>query len=331
MRRAAAIAFAFCAGVAPGLAADWVLETIPTPGPVKAVETVGNEPCIAIGGGWFRTIVGTHAITLVATVGPPRRPLPPDALPDGRVVEGRRTVARAWLAEPTARYDHGVLGDAIEAGSLVVERRDGRRDVVRLPSDAVFEDLEPRIADLDGEERIVVVKSHVQRGSALAVAGERNGRFEILAETPPIGSPHRWLNPAGIADFDGDGRIDIAVVQMPHAAGRLQLWSWRNGGLEKSIELPDVANHVIGSRVLRMSAVADFDGDGRPDLAIPSFDRRELRIIAFAPMVRDIARLRLPARVVTEVSLLQDEAGAPAAIVGLENGGLVVIRRARRG
>lgn len=330
MTRAVAIAFALVAGILPAKA-DWVLETIPTPGPVKAVESVANQPRVAIGGGWFRTIVGTHAITLVATVGPLRRPLPPEALPDGRIAEGRRTVARTWLAEPTGRYGHGVLGDAIEAGSLVVERRDGRRDVVRLESDAVFEDLEPRIADLDGEERIVVVKSYVQRGSALAVVGERDGRFEIVAETPPLGGPHRWLNPAGIADFDGDGRADIAVVQMPHAAGRLQLWSWRNGGLEKTFEIPDVANHVSGSRVLRMSAVADFDGDGRPDLAIPSFDRRELRIIAFAPTVRDVTRLRLPARATTELSVLQDETGASAVILGLENGGLVVIRRARRG
>lgn len=173
-----------------------------------------------------------------------------------------------------------MLGDAIESGSLVVECRDGRRDVVKLESDALFEDLEPRIADLGGDERIAVVKSYLDHGSVLAVIGERDGRFEIFAETPPLGGPHRWLNPAGIADFDGDGRADIAVVQMPHAVRRLQLWSWCNGCMEKTVEVPDTANHVIGSRVLRISAVADFDGDGRPDLAIPSFDRRELRIIA---------------------------------------------------
>ena len=45
---------------------------------------------------------------------------------------GKHDIARAWLAEPTTRYDHGILGDAIEASSLVIERRDGTRHVVRL-------------------------------------------------------------------------------------------------------------------------------------------------------------------------------------------------------
>jgi hypothetical protein len=331
--RTAAIAVAAAlAGLAPGKADEWRLEVIPTVGPVKAIETVADDPRIAIGGGWFRTIVGATAITLVATIGPPQRPRPPDALPDGRIAEGKRDVARAWLADPTDRYSHGVLGDAIEAGSLVIERRDGRRDAVKLDPDAVFEDLEPRIADLggDGRDRIVVVKSYLHHGSALAVIGERDRRFAIVAETPPIGTPNRWLNPAGIADFDADGRTDIALVRMPHAAGVLELWSWSDGRLQRTLELPDVSNHAIGSRVLRMSAVADFDGDGRPDLAIPSFDRRELRIIAFAPKLRDIARIRLPARVATEVGLFKDGDGTPTPIIGLDNGALVVIRKSPR-
>jgi hypothetical protein len=256
--------------------------------------------------------------------------LPAGALPDGRMAEGAGEVARAWLAEPTDRYDHAVLGDAIEAASLVVERKDRRRDTVRLSADAVFEDIEPRITDLGGGDgdKIVVVKSYLDRGSALAVVGERDGRFDIIAETPPAGAPRRWLNPAGIADFDGDGTVDIALVRMPHVLGRLELWSWRDKTLKKSHELDDTANHVIGSRALRLSAVADFDGDGRPDLAIPSFDRRTLRIIGFAPAPREIARISLPARATTDFAPINDAAGHPAILLGLDNGALVVARRA---
>ena len=72
----------------------------------------------------------------------PARPKPPEgALPDGRVAIGTHDIARAWLAEPVTRYDHGILGDKIEAGSLVIETRDGKQQTVRLKNDAVFEDL----------------------------------------------------------------------------------------------------------------------------------------------------------------------------------------------
>jgi len=330
--RTVALAAAILAGASPSPAADWMLQTVPAAGPVKAIETVDGEPAVAIGSGWFRIITDNNRARLVATAGPLQRPLPDGALPDGRIAEGARNTARAWLADPTDRYDHGVLGDAIEAASVVVERRDRRREAVSLKSDAVFEDLQPRIADLggDGGDKILVVKSYLKRGSALAVIGERDGKYAVIAETPPVGAPHRWLNPAGVADFNGDGAIDIALVRMPHALGRLELWSWRGGQLEKTLELADVSNHVIGSRALRMSAVADFDGDGHPDLAIASFDRRELRIIGFAPNARDIARIALPARAVTDFALMKDAAGHPAVLLGLENGALAMARKAAR-
>jgi hypothetical protein len=329
LTRTAALAAAITAALISGANAQWQLQPVPTVGPVKTIETVEGEPAIAIGHGWFRIIAEAGRIRLVATAGPLQRPLPPGALPDGRIAEGWRSIARAWFADPTDRYRHGVLGDAIEAASLVIEKSDRERDTVRLSADAVFEDLTPRIANLgdNGSDKVVVVKSYLDRGSALALVGQRQGRFQIVAETPPIGTPHRWLNPAGIADFDGDGATEIALVRMPHALGRLELWSWRDQVLKKSLELGDFANHAIGSRALGMSAVADFDGDGRPDLAIPSFDRRTLRIVSFAPAARDLARIVLPARATTDFALMRDAAGRPAVLLGLDNGALVLVRR----
>ena len=129
----------------------WKIEAVETSRPVRELVEVGGEPRIATASGWFRT---------VADGAPPRfPPIPAGALRDGRIAAGKREIARAWLAEPTNRYGHGVLGDAIEAASIVVERKDGRREIVRLGNDSVFEDLEPRIADFGGGEKIVAVKS----------------------------------------------------------------------------------------------------------------------------------------------------------------------------
>ena len=208
------------------------------------------------------------------------------------------------------RYDHGILGDKIEAGGLVIETRDGKRRPVRLKDDAVFEDLEPRLADLDrdGHDEVIVVKSYLKRGSALAVIGERRGRYEIVAETPPLGGPHRWLDPAGIADFTGDGKLDIALVRQPHVVGALELWSWRDGTLRKIAEVADAANHIAGTRAIDMAATADFDGDGIADLAFPSLDR-SLRIVGFAPAAHEIANVPLPAKAVTNLGLVAESAG----------------------
>ena len=110
-------------------------------------------------------------------------------MPDGRVAAGKREIARAWLAEPTNRYGHGVLGDAIEAASIVVERKGGKRETVRLGNDSVFEDLEPRIADFGGGEKIVAVKSYLAAGSALAVIGEATGASRSLPRRRPSERP----------------------------------------------------------------------------------------------------------------------------------------------
>ena len=158
----------------------------------------------------------------------------------------------------------------------VIERRDGRHGSVTLGRDAVFEDISPRIASIDGRDWIVVVKSYLDRGSALAVIDADN--MTIAAETPPIGRAHAWLD-RGISTDDGNGTTDIALVRQPHVVGRLELWSWKDRKLTKVIEIADVSNYFIGSRALGLSWTADFDGDGHPDLAVPSLDRRTLRII----------------------------------------------------
>lgn len=245
----------------------------------------------------------------------------PGALADFRIARGTGLIAEAWFADSTTRYDHFVLGSRYEAGSLVVRLADGSQRKLVLPHSSVFEDRQPRLADLDGDgiDEIVVVHSHLDRGAALAVVGLRHDRLEIVAETPPTGIPRTWLNPAGIADFDGDGRLDIAYVQMPHALGLLRVWTLRAGKLVQIAQVPGVSNHVNGSRRMGLSAVADFDGDGVPDLAVPSFDRGSLRVLTFKGGARELSRHPLPAQAVDDFSLEVME-GRPSVVIGLAGG-----------
>ena len=216
----------------------------------------------------------------------------PGAIADLRVARGAGTIAEAWLADATTRYRHFVLGSPYEAASLMVRLRDGRLLRLTLPDDSVFEDRQPRLADLDGDgiDEIVLVRSYLGRGAALAVIALRSEALSIVAETPPTGSLHTWLNPAGIADFDGDGRTDIAYVQMPHVLGLLRVWTLRPDGLVEIASMPDTSNHVMGSPHLGLSAVADFDGDGVADLAVPTKDRKYLRFLSFKGGARELGR-----------------------------------------
>ena len=191
----------------------------------------------------------------------------------------------AVLTAPTEDYRHGILGDPIEAsGFCAVNLWTGEAATVSLAPGSVFEDLRVRLVDLTGDGRVefVVIRSYLDRGAALAVYHLVEGRIEPLAETPPIGIANRWLNPAGAADFDGDGRIEIAYVETPHIGGTLRVWELVEGRLRQEQAVEGFSNHAIGSRALDLSAVLDWNADGTPDLALPDAARRRLRIVSFA-------------------------------------------------
>lgn len=171
----------------------------------------------------------------------------------------------AWYEDPTTRYAHGVLGDTVEAGTLAVQAApfpECRVVRVTLPDAEVFEDIAPRLVDLDGDQRaeIVVVQSHRDLGARLAIYGLRGGSLRLRAATPNIGRPNRWLAPVGAGDLDGDGAVEIAYVDRPHLARTLRVWRYEAGGLTEIAAASGLTNHRIGEAVIS-SGIRDC-GDG---------------------------------------------------------------------
>lgn len=153
-------------------------------------------------------------------------------------------IVAAEYTQPTTRYDHGVLGDAVEWGALQVRLADGRVQTFVLPETLVFEDIAPRLADLDGDgaPEVIVVESSLTMGGRLAVWGAA-GR---ITATPHIGTRNRWLAPVGAADLDGDGRTEIAFVDRPHLAKVLRVWRYEAGRLTEVAAADGFSNHQIG-------------------------------------------------------------------------------------
>lgn len=153
-------------------------------------------------------------------------------------------IVAARYDDPTTRYDHGILGDAVEHGALVLRTAGGRTLRFVLPETRVFEDTVPRLADLDGDgaREVIVVETDLARGARLAVYDETG----LVAATAFIGQTHRWLAPVGAADLDGDGRVEIAYVDRPHLARTLRVLRYRPGRLEHLADLPGLTNHRIG-------------------------------------------------------------------------------------
>ncbi|MEO0484607.1 MAG: VCBS repeat-containing protein [Pseudomonadota bacterium] len=207
-------------------------------------------------------------------------------------------IAAARYTEPTDRYPHAVLGDAIEHAGLEVTLASGARVGIRWPDTIVFEDIAPRVVDVtgDGAPEVIVVESHDRRGARLAVYGLKDATLRLLAATDFIGTRFRWLAVVGAADLDGDGAIEIAYVDRPHLAKTLRVWrvvslDADTTMLENAGTLPGVTNHRIGEDYIS-GGIRDCGGAPEMIVADASWTRILAVTLADTLETRDIGPFR---------------------------------------
>ncbi len=188
-------------------------------------------------------------------------------------------ITAARFAEPTGRYDHAILGDALEWGALVLTLADGQVVRLRLPETRVFEDLAPRlIAGNDGQVLAMVVETDLERGARLALY-DAGG---VVAATPFIGRTHRWLAPVGAADLDGDGRVEVAYIDRPHLARTLRIWRLTPRGLVEVASAGGLTNHRIGWDFIPGGIRDCGAGAGKetgPEIIVASGDWRQVMAV----------------------------------------------------
>ncbi|SDY83756.1 Repeat domain-containing protein [Jannaschia faecimaris] len=191
----------------------------------------------------------------------------------------------AWYEQATDVYGHGIMGKVADAERLVVHvQRDGEGGCPYVRTEAgedhVFEDIAPRVADVDGDGRseIITVRSSLTQGAQLVVYALRRDTLQILAATPYIGRRHRWLAPAAVGDLDGDGHIEIAYVDRPHLAKTLRIWRYAHGELREVASAGDLTNHAIGDEVIH-GGLRDC-GQG-PEIVLSDAGRDRMLAVTF--------------------------------------------------
>jgi hypothetical protein len=214
-------------------------------------------------------------------------------IPNSQVASGKNDIASAWLGTPTMRYPHKALGGTTHAGSLhvLVNSTNGKQQeiVYELPFTRVFEDRIPRLVDLDGDGRdeIMLIESDALKGSATVVyalqtnsMSKSSKTIKIIerARSPQTGSTFRWLNPVGVADFDSDGKLDIASVITPHIGGLLTLYRFEPPKLVPFAQTMDTSNHRMGDLEQQLAVIVNRDGV-RPTIIVPDMQLKSLHAL----------------------------------------------------
>ncbi|WP_417686012.1 hypothetical protein [Roseibium sp.] len=300
---------------------------------VAALVSAGFALISAATAGATGTNGWTLSVASPSIVPPPRPTMPaptPDGLPDGEVAtHDIGDIRQAWYTDPTDRYGHGILGDAIEAGTLKVKTAAGNILSLKLPAAEVFEDRTPRLADLDGDGavEVITIRSSTRLGASVTIYGlSASGELTEKAATEFIGRSNRWLNIAAIAGFAGNGRLQIAYVETPHIGGTLHLYDYVQGKLVRLASQHGFSNHAIGSRHMDLSLPVDLDGGpARNALIVPNARRSTLKVMSYDNGTWTLrSEVALPHRIETALGAI-GSGPATQAFFRLEDGKAYVL------
>jgi hypothetical protein len=150
-------------------------------------------------------------------------------------------------------------------------------------------------ADLDGDGKIDLVTVNQTDQTISLLRNTTTG--STFSFDPGTGTaPPTGLGPQdiGIADLDGDGKPDLTVTNVTDGTVSV----FRNTGTSGSLSVATAVIYPTGSSPQYIT-IADFDGDGKPDLATSNYNDNTFAVLrdqgASEPIVRSFSPVKGPA------------------------------------
>ena len=220
-----------------------------------------------------------HADILVACSGTDSVAL---LLGDGRGEFGRRRSFRA-LAAPhllaVGEFNGDRMPDAVvsahDANDVVVLLNSGRGNLVRQPPIAAFPLGKPHnhglaVGDLNGDECADITVGHQENGTIAVLLGDGLGGFRPAADSPVAAGKSPY--PHALADFDGDGRLDLIVPDVQ--GNRIRVYSGNGSGGFRA--LPAVSTGIARPYFV---IARDLNVDGKIDLIVTHDDTHRVVVL----------------------------------------------------
>lgn len=263
---------------------------------------------------------------LIITGGNETRTIEINALPDARILhdENERIML---LTGPTDIYQHGVLGDSVEASGITMVKITPVPEVVlniSLQGKNVIEGISPIWSDMtgDGIAEIIVTVSDNENGSRIVVYNENGSQ---IAASPSIGKGYRWMHQLAVSPIGPDQELELVSVLTPHIGGVLEFYRYTGTELVKTAELKGYSSHEIGSRNLDMAVSGDFDGDGQLEILVPDQSRTNLRGIHRTQGSAEVEwTIPLNGELTTNIGVVSNPQGKISLGVGTVNNVLLI-------
>ena len=164
--------------------------------------------------------------------------------------------------------DLAVANNASGTVSLLKGRADGTfATKVDVPTGA--SPVAMVVGDFNGDGRPDLATASAYSNTVSLLIGSAGGTFRPMTVTPLGFEP----SAIGAADFDGDGNSDLVLADQASGMVRVLL------GRRQGAPVPAVDSSTGAGSILPSLAVADFNHDGKVDLAVADTTACEVRVV----------------------------------------------------